>query len=134
MVKRIVLNAVIAALLGSILVACGESGEVDPYATVTLREATRGMVVSKGFKYKFQNPEIVALNRNLGMIREGNLIEFIGGRSLEDKLSGKTEGNFELAVVKTFSPYVHFKVEKIFTELDTTFMTTGSVVYPTIWD
>ncbi len=134
MVKRIVLNTVIAVLLGSFLVACGESGEIDPYATVTLREATRGMVVSKGFKYKFQNPEIVALNRNLGMIREGNLVEFIGGRSLEDKLSGKIEGNFELAVVKQFSPYVHFKVEKIFTEIDTTFMTTGSVVYPTIWE
>lgn len=134
MVKRIVLNAVIAALLGSILVACGESGEVDPYATVTLREATRGMVISKGFKYKFENPETVALNRNLGLIREGNIVEFIGGRSLEDKLVGKLGGNFELAVVKEFSPYVHFKVEKIYTELDTVFMTPGTVVYPTLWD
>jgi hypothetical protein len=134
MVKRIILNAVIAALLGSILVACGESGEVDPYATVTLREATRGMVISKGFKYKLQNPEVVALNRNLGMIREGNLVEFIGGRSLEDKLAGKLGGNFELAVLKEYSPYVHFKVERIYTELDTTFMTAGTVVYPTIWE
>jgi hypothetical protein len=116
------------------LIACSETGEVDPYATVTLQQATRGQVVSKGFKYKFQNPEIVALNRNIGLIREGQLLEFIGARSLEDRLSGKTDGNFELAVIKQFSPYVHFKVEQIFTEMDTTFMTqTGGVVYPTIW-
>jgi hypothetical protein len=135
MVKRIVLNVVMAAFLASLLIACGEAGEVDPYATVTLHQATRGKVVSKGFKYKFQNPEVVALNRNIGLIREGQLLEFIGARSLEDRLSDKTEGNFELAVVKEFSPYVHFKVEKIYTEMDTTFMTqTGAVVYPTIWD
>ncbi len=55
MFKNIVLNAVIAALLASLLVACGESGEVDPYPQVTLQEVTRGMVVSKGMKYK-SNP------------------------------------------------------------------------------
>lgn len=135
MVKRIVLNVAIAALLASFLVACGEGEEVDPYVTVTLRQATREHVVSKGFKYKFQNPDIVALNRNLGLIRQGDLLEFIGARSLEDKLAGKTNGNFELAVVKEFSPYVHFKVEKIYTEADTTFMTqTGAIVYPTLYD
>jgi hypothetical protein len=135
MVKKIVLNVAIAALLASMLIACSEEGEVDPYTTVTLSQATRGNVVSKGFKYKFQNPDIIALNRNLGLIREGQLLEFIGARSLEDKLAGKTGGNFELAVIKEFSPYVHFKVEKIYTEVDTTFMTqTGGIVYPTIWN
>jgi len=100
-----------------------------------LHQATRGQVVSKGFKYKFENPEIVALNRNLGLIREGQLLEFIGARSLEDRLVGKTDGNFALAVMKEFSPYVHFKVEKIYTDVDTTFMTqAGAIVYPTIWD
>jgi hypothetical protein len=135
MVKRIVLNVVIASLLASMLIACSDSAEVDPYTIVTLQQATRGHVVSKGFKYKFRNPEIVALNRNIGLIREGKMLEFIGARSLEDRLSGKTNGNFELAVVKQFSPYVHFKVEQIYTEVDTTFMTqTGEVVYPTIWN
>ncbi|UCG52110.1 MAG: hypothetical protein JSW58_00730 [Candidatus Latescibacterota bacterium] len=135
MARKTVLNVVIAARLASMLFACGESGEVDPYATVTLRQATRDMVVSKGFKYKFQNPQIVAMNRNLGLIREGNLLEFIAARSLEDKLVGKTDGSFELAVVKQFSPFVHFKVEKIYTETDTTFMTqAGTIVYPKIWD
>ncbi len=134
MVKRIVMNVVIAALLASVLIACGEGGEVDPYVTVTLRQATRENVVSKGFKYKFENPQIVALHRNLGLIREGQLLEFIGARSLEDKLVGKTQGNFGLAVVKEFTPYVHFKVEKIYTDVDTTFMTqAGTIVYPRIW-
>ena len=134
MFKNIVLNAVIAALLASLLVACGESSETDPYPQVTLQEVTRGMVVSKGMKYKFDNPEVIALNRNLGLIREGNLVEFISGRSLEDKLAGKLGDNFQLAVVKEYSPYVHFKVEKIFTDIDTTFMTqSGAILYPKIW-
>ncbi|UCH85032.1 MAG: hypothetical protein JSW50_04905 [Candidatus Latescibacterota bacterium] len=135
MVKRTVLNVVIGALLASVFMACGESAEVDPYMTVTLQQATREQAVSKGFKYKLQNPEILVLHRNLGLVREGDIVEFIGARSLEDRLVGKMDGSFELAVVKEFSPYVHFKVEKIYTETDTTFMTqAGAIVYPTFWD
>lgn len=134
MFKNIVLNAVIAALIASLFIACDEAGEVDPYAQVSLRQVTRSTVVSKGMKYRLDNPEIVALNRNLGLIREGNLLEFIGGRSLEDKLAGKLDSDFQLGVVKQFSPYVHFKVEKIFTEIDTTFMTqAGAIAYPRLW-
>lgn len=135
MFKNIVLNAVIVALLASLFIACDEGSEVDPYAQVSLRQVTRSTVVSKGMKYKFDNPEVVALNRSLGLIREGNLLEFIGGRSLEDKLASKLGADFQLAVVKEFSPYVHFKVEKIYTEIDTTFMTqAGAILYPKLWN
>ncbi|MCH8332247.1 MAG: hypothetical protein IH946_12905, partial [Bacteroidetes bacterium] len=87
--------------------------------------------VSKQFKYRFENPEIVALHRNLGLIREGNLVEFIAGRSLEDKLEGMIDGDFQLNVVKIFSPFVHFKVEQVATATDTTFLPqTGAIGYP----
>jgi hypothetical protein len=116
-----------------VLGACSEAGEQDPYQLVTLKEATYSTPVSKNFKYKFQNPQVVALNRNLGLIREGNQLEFIVARSLAGKLEGLTDGDLELAVVKKFSPYVHFKVERIVAAGDTMFPAqAGGIAYPAI--
>ncbi len=113
--------------------ACGGDKQKDPFETVTLRQATRGKVVSKGFKYKFVNPKIEALNNHMGVIREGNLLEFISGRSIADKISSLKGGEFSLAVVKEFSPFVHFRVEQIFTATDTTFISqAGAIIYPRI--
>jgi hypothetical protein len=123
----------VALMMASVFVACGEKVPTDPHALVTVRQATRGMVVSKGFKYRFDKPQIVALHRNLGIIREGNILEFIGARSLEDKLQGVMDQDIQLSVVKQFSPFVHFKVVKVYTEADTLFMPqTGAVIYPRI--
>ncbi len=133
MTKRINLHILIAVMLASVAVACGEEEKVDPYKTVTLREVTRSTVVSKGFKYKLVQPEIVALNRNLGLIRDGNILEFIAARSLEDKIAGKMDGYFDLHVVKKFSPYVYFKVNQINTDTDTIFTNQrGAIAYPII--
>lgn len=134
MAKGILSYTVVACLLGLSLMGCGEKKELDPYAAVTLKQVTRGQVVSKGFRYKLTNPNVEVLHQSLGLIREGDLLEFIGGRSLEEKLAGKLNSSFELAVVKEFSPYVHFKVERIYGEADTTFMTPGAVAYPRIMD
>ena len=131
---KIYRHAAVAVIMALAIVAC-ESAEKDPYETVTLRQVTRGEAVSKGFKYKLVNPKVVAMYRHLGVIREGNLLEFISARSLEDKLQGLVDNgqNFDLAVVKEFSPFVHFRVEKIYTEVDTMFMTqTGSIAYPMV--
>jgi hypothetical protein len=120
-------------MLATFVFACGEDENVDPYKTVTLREVTRTTVVSKGFKYKLVNPQVIALNRNLGLIRDGNIIEFIAARSLEDKVKGKTDGYFELNVVKKFSPFVFFKVDQINTETDTILTNQrGAIAYPLI--
>jgi hypothetical protein len=133
MTRKWFVHVFLTASLTVPLAACSESGDEDPYKLVTLKEACYGQVVSKNFKYKFVNPEIVALNRNLGLIREGNEIEFIAARSLADRLEGHTDGALELAVVKKFSPYVHFKVERIVVEGDTMFPTqAGGIAYPTI--
>ena len=111
---------------------CSKKGEVDPYALVTLRQATQDAVVSKGFKYRFENPQVVELNDHLGLIREGNLIEFISGRSLQGRLEN-ISGDFQLCVVKEYSPFVHFRVEKIYTETDTVFISqAGGINYPKV--
>jgi hypothetical protein len=124
---------ILGVFFASFLAACSESGEEDPYALVTLKQATYNQVVSKNFKYKFQNPDVVATYRNLGLIREGNQLEFIAARSLADKLEGLTDGELELAVSKKFSPYVYFKVERIVANGDTTFPAqAGGIAYPVI--
>ena len=124
---------ILGVFSASFLAACSDSSEVDPYALVTLKQATYDQVVSKGFKYKFQNPQVVATYRNLGMIREGNQIEFIAARSLADKLDSVAHGELELAVAKKFSPYVYFKVERIVSGVDTIYPAqAGGIAYPII--
>jgi hypothetical protein len=133
--KKFFLHAVVAVSLAAVLTACSEGGNVDPYAKVTLKQATHGMVVSKQFKYKFENPEFVALHRHLGIIREGNQLEFVAARSLEDKLEGRNPEFLELAVVKKFSPVVHFKVERIVVDADTIFPAqAGGIELPSLVD
>lgn len=133
MFKKYCVLTSLVLLVALTFIACSDEGSKDPYADVTLRQATRGKVVSKGFKYEFKNPNIVALHNHLGIIREGNLMEFISGRSLEDKMAGYEGKDVSLGVVKEFSPFVHFKVEQIYTPTDTIFMTqTGSIDYPNV--
>jgi hypothetical protein len=133
MFRKVCVHCLVALMMATVFIACGEKVPTDPHMLVTLREATRGMVVSKGFKYRFDKPDIVALHGNLGIIREGNLLEFIGARSLEEKLKGLEGQDFQLAVVKQFSPFVHFEVVKVYTPTDTLFMPqTGTVIYPRI--
>jgi hypothetical protein len=132
MLKKYSVFFILSVLVVAFIPACSGGGDVDPYALVTLHQATHGKVVSKGFKYRFENPSILAMNDHLGLIREGGLIEFISGRSLESKLDG-VSGDIQLCVVKEYSPYVHFRVEKIYTGTDTVFISqAGAISYPKI--
>lgn len=135
MAKRCIATMSIA-VVGILLVAgCGGEGkQIDPYAEVTLQQATRGpVVISKGFRYKLRTPEIVEKSGHLLLVREGNIMEFIAGRSIADKLEGVDLTNVEFNVVKKYSPYVHFKCEQIVSGQDTVFISrTGAIDYPRI--
>jgi hypothetical protein len=126
----------VTAILGSFLVAgCGgESKSADPYAEVSLQQATRGpAVISKRFRYKLRNPEIVEKTGHLLLVKEGNIIEVIAGRSIADKLEGIDLNNVEFNVVKKYSPFVHFKCEQIVSGEDTVFISqAGAIDYPTL--
>ena len=126
----------VAAILGSFLVVgCGgESKSTDPYAEVSLQQATRGpAVISKRFRYKLRNPEIIEKGGHLLLVKEGNIIEVIAGRSIADKLGGLDLNNIEFNVVKKYSPFVHFKCEQIVSGEDTVFISqAGAIDYPTL--
>ena len=133
MTRKWIVHLILGVAMAASLMACSDSGEADPYQLVTLKELTYSPPVSKNFKYKLENPNIIALYRNLGLIRDGNQIEFIAARSLADRLEGHTDGALELAVEKKFSPFVHFKVERIVAEGDTMFPSqAGGIAFPQI--
>ena len=136
MAKRCLITMSIA-IFGMLFVAgCGgEAKQVDPYAEVTLEQAIEGpAVISKGFKYKLRTPEIVEKSGHILLIREGNMLEIIAGRSIADKLGGMDMSIVEFNVKKMYSPYVHFKCEQIVSGADTVFIGRGAIDYPRITD
>jgi hypothetical protein len=135
MAKRCVITTSIVVFGLLFVLGCGGEGkQVDPYAEVSLEQATRGpVVISKGFKYKLRTPEIVETNGHLMLVKEGNVVEIVAGRSIADKLEGLDLSIIEFNVVKKYSPYVHFKCEQIVSGEDTVFMSqAGAIDYPRI--
>jgi len=123
----------VAAMTATLVAGCSEK-EVDPYAQISLHQATYGPpVVSKGYKYKLVNPEIIEAVDHLALIREGNVVQFLAGRSIADRIEGMDKSNITFNVVKKYSPYVHFKVDQIIGGEDTVFVSqAGSILYPRI--
>jgi hypothetical protein len=113
---------------------CSGDKNTDPYAKVSLHQATYGPpVVSKQFKYKLEHPEIVEAVGHLCFVREGNVTSMISGRSIADKIESMDKSQITFNVVKEFSPYVHFRAEEVYSGADTVFISAaGSIFYPTI--
>ena len=109
MLKKCVLPCTLAIAFMALLAGCSsEQAQVDPYAEGTLTQLTRGpVIVSKGFRYKLRNPQIIEAEGHLALIREGNVVEFLVGRSIADRIEGMDRTNIEFNVVKNFSPFVH---------------------------
>ena len=100
----------ITALLASVLASCGSKIE-ENYVMTTVREASRGDLLTPGFKYGFDTPDVVAAYGNLALVREGNLIEFFTGEDIESKLEQVKERRFTMAARKLYSPRIHFTVD-----------------------
>lgn len=100
----------ITALCAAVFTGCG--GEVEEnYVMTTVREASRGDVLTPGFKYGFDTPNIIAAHGNMALVREGNLIEFFTGEDIESKLEQVAGRRFTVAARKLYSPRIHFTVD-----------------------
>ena len=75
----------LVALLSGVLAGCG-GGLDDDYMEVTLRAASRERLYSQEFRFSFINPDIISAHRDIAIIREGNLLEYLTGENLEEKL------------------------------------------------
>jgi hypothetical protein len=134
MIRKCITLCLLGAVAAVLAAGCGAEKQVDPYAQVTLRQATYGPpVISKGWKYKLVNPEIVEAAGHLCLVREGNVTSMIAGRSIADKIEAMDKTDITFNVVKKYSPYVHFKCEQVISGVDTVFISAaGSIFYPTI--
>lgn len=111
-------SLVIAILLTGVLASC--KGNVDEtYVLTSLKNAATGDVVSIGFKYSFDSPNVIGAANNVALVREGNRIEFFIGDGLEAKLQGVQGKQYSMATRKYFTPYIHFVVDYLMAGSDT---------------
>ncbi|UCF05647.1 MAG: hypothetical protein JSV33_01010 [bacterium] len=100
----------LAALCLGMVAGCG--GKVEhSYVMTTIREASRGDLLSPGFKFGFDTPNIISAHKNLALVREGNLIEFFSGEDIEQKVMQVGGRKFVVGARKLFTPLVHFTVD-----------------------
>lgn len=100
----------ITVLLASVLASCGGKVE-ENYVMTTVREASRGDLLTPGFKYGFDTPDFVSAHGNMALVREGNLIEYFTGEDIESKLEQVKGRRFTVAARKLYSPRIHFTVD-----------------------
>jgi hypothetical protein len=134
MIRKCLSLCLVMAVSAVLVGGCGGDENVDPYAEISLRQATYGPpVISKGYKYKLVNPDIVSAAGHLCLVREGNVTSMISGRSIADKIEAMDKSDITFNVVKEFSPYVHFRAEEVYSGADTVFISSaGTIFYPTI--
>lgn len=108
--SRFMKSFLIVAILSGFIAGCG-GGVDETYVMVSLREATRGEVLSPGFKYSFDKPNFVAVHGNVGLVREGNLIEVFVGDGLEEAFGKVAGGSYTTLARKFFEPLIHFNVD-----------------------
>ena len=103
-------STILIIALFSVFAGCG--GQVEEnYQMVTLREAGHAGIVSPGYKYGLDSPQFITVMDNIGMVREGNLVEFFTGEDLENKVEMVEGKKYFAGVTKSFSPKVHFVVD-----------------------
>ena len=103
-------SVLIMALIAGVFTGCGGSLD-ETYQMVTLREASHSGITSPGFKFGFDTPKFIAVHGNVGLVRDGNLIEFFTGEDLENKVKMIEGRKYVAGVRKIFSPRVHFAID-----------------------
>ena len=94
------------------LAGCGGKEEIDPYVYDSLRRVTRGDTLSVGFLFEIDAPEFDYVHGDVGIVRDGNLLEFVVGQNLENNY--RNLAGTLLGVKKTFTPQpTHLVIQRI---------------------
>ncbi|MDD4856936.1 MAG: hypothetical protein PHD74_02390 [Candidatus Krumholzibacteria bacterium] len=109
---------VVIILLTGILASCHGKVE-ETYVLTSLKNATNGTVLSIGFKYSFDSPNVVGAANNVALVREGNEIEFFIGEGLAAKLKDAEGKKIAIGARKYFTPYIHYVVDFLAAGTDT---------------
>jgi hypothetical protein len=111
----LVLVCLLAGLSTLSLVGCGKKEQVDPYVYASLRQVMTGAVldtVGRQFNFEIDAPKFEYVKGNVGIIREGNRLEFLVADNLEKRQNEL--GGALLGVKMTFTPApTHLVLERI---------------------
>lgn len=109
-VFSILLGLLAMTLVG--MTGCGEKEVVDPYVYDSLRRVTRGDTLSTNFLFEIDAPEFDYVSGNTGIVRDGNVLEFLVGEDLENNY--RNLAGTLLGVEKTFTPQpTHLVIKRI---------------------
>lgn len=111
----LVLVVLLAGVTALSTVGCGKKEQLDPYVYASLRQVMTGAVldtVGRQFNFEIDAPKFEYVKGNVGIVREGNRLEFLVGDNLE-KRQNELRGTL-LGVKMTFSPApTHLVLERI---------------------
>ena len=106
----VVLGLTVLTMIG--LTGCSKKEVVDPYVYDSVRRVMDGDTLSVGFLFDIDAPEFDYIKGDVGIIRNGNLLNFLVGQDLENNASN-LRGTV-LGVKKTFTPQpTHLVIQRI---------------------
>jgi hypothetical protein len=105
------LLGVVALLSCLSLGGCGKKIAIDPYVYGSLRAVTRGVTMSPNFLFEIDAPQFEYVKGNVGIVRDGNLLEFVVAKDLEQNASSY-KGAL-LGVQRLFKPTTHLKLRRV---------------------
>ncbi len=100
--------AIVFGLL--LLVSCNPFEQEDKYVDATVSEAISGSVKSDTHTYRLTDPEIVAVEKDYALLREGNQFQIVTCDGFEDSLAAIGDGPPVLLVKNWANPYPHFRL------------------------
>lgn len=106
----LVLGLTVLSFIG--LTGCSKEEIVDPYVYDSVRRVMDGDTLSNGFLFEIDAPEIEYVKGDVGIIRNGNLLNFLVAQDLENN-AANLSGTL-LGVKKTFTPIpTHLVIQRI---------------------
>lgn len=94
------------------LAGCSKEEVVDPYVYDSVRRIMSGDTLSVGFLFEIDAPQFEYIKGDVGIVRNGNLLNFLVAKDLED--NAPNLGGTLLGVKKTFTPQpTHLVIQRI---------------------
>ncbi len=95
-----------------LVTSCGLLGGEEEYEDATLSQIASGSVVSETETFRLVSPEIVAIEKDYALLRDGNQFQILSGDGLEDTLE-TLDSDPAFLVKKWGYPYPHLRLQAL---------------------
>ncbi len=108
MSSKVLKSLIVTVLIAGVALTAG-CGKKTPYIPASVKGAAGGSIATT--RYIIESPNVISTCGNIALVREGELIKFFVGDSLEAKLKHASRGKTVMFVNRQQSPYTHFMVD-----------------------